>query len=99
MRIWSQGACSSRVGSGTAAEALPEAVRTSVDALLSICGFVVLFSVLTGLLGPQITALAGTLSTSLGMELTGARALDHVYALTLRCSWVLRCTFIFRLLL
>ncbi len=57
------------------AEALPEAVRTSVDALLSVCGFVVLFSVLTGLLGPQIAALAGNLSASLGMELTGARAL------------------------
>ena len=56
-------------------EALTEAVKTAAETLLTVCGFVVLFSVLTGLLQNEILRLAGALSARTGMELTSARAL------------------------
>lgn len=56
-------------------EALTEAVKTSVETLLTVCGFVVMFSVITGLLSDEIFRLAGLLASKTGMELTSARAL------------------------
>ena len=58
-------------------KALPEAVEQAARALLSVSAFVVLFSVLTGLLTHigYLPALAGTLSADTGLELTAARAL------------------------
>ena len=58
-------------------EAITEAVRQAVDGLLSVCAFVVLFSVAAGLLERwgYLPALAGQLSETTGLELTAARAL------------------------
>ena len=59
-----------------AAEALTEAVEQSVHAMLTVCGFAVLFSVAVGLLGSTgyLAALGGQLSALTGLELTAARA-------------------------
>ena len=60
-----------------AAVALPEAVRSAVCAVLTVSGFVVTFSVVTGVLDASglLPALVGTLSARLGLELHFARAL------------------------
>ena len=52
-------------------------MRQAADALLSVCAFVVLFSVVTGLAerAGYLAALAGALSERTGLELTAARAL------------------------
>ena len=59
------------------AEALPEAVRSAVLAILNVCGFVTCFSVLTGLLDAEgwFSLLSGFLSARLGTELHWCRAL------------------------
>ena len=59
------------------AQALPEAVRSSVRAVLTVSGFVVTFSVVTGILDASglLPALVGTLAARLGLELHFARAL------------------------
>lgn len=59
------------------AVALPEAVRASVQTLLTVCGFVVTFSVVTGMLDAAgiFPALAGTLAGEFGLELHFTRAL------------------------
>lgn len=59
------------------AEALPEAVRASVQTLLTVCGFVVTFSVVTGMLDAAgvFPALAGALAEEFGLELHFTRAL------------------------
>ena len=59
------------------AQALPEAVRSAVCAVLTVSGFVVTFSVVTGVLDASglLPALVGTLSARLGLELHFARAL------------------------
>ena len=59
------------------AQALPEAVRSAVCAVLTVSGFVVTFSVVTGILDASglLPALVGTLSARLGLELHFARAL------------------------
>ena len=58
-------------------QALPEAVRSSVRAVLTVSGFVVTFSVVTGILDASglLPALVGTLAARLGLELHFARAL------------------------
>ncbi len=57
--------------------ALPDAVRQSVVSVLSVCGFVVCFTVFTGLLDANgfLPAAAGSLSSLLGTELHWSRAL------------------------
>ena len=57
-------------------EALPEAAEQAAGALLSVCAFVVLFSVAAGMLGRigYLPALAGRLAARTGLELTAARA-------------------------
>ena len=57
--------------------ALPQAVRQAVSAALSVCGFVVCFTVLAGLLDAVgwFSLLAGRLSALTGAELHFARAL------------------------
>lgn len=69
-----QPVCAGAVG---LASALPEAVKKSVTAVLSVCGFIVLFSVLIGVLDAlgAFTALAGELAARGGLELHFARAL------------------------
>lgn len=59
------------------AVALPEAVRASVQTLLTVCGFVVTFSVVTGMLDAAgiFPALAGVLAGEFGLELHFTRAL------------------------
>lgn len=59
------------------AVALPEAVRASVQTLLTVCGFVVTFSVVTGMLDAAgiFPALAGALAGEFGLELHFTRAL------------------------
>lgn len=59
------------------AQALSEAVRSAVCAVLTVSGFVVTFSVVTGMLDASglLPALVGTLSARLGLELHFARAL------------------------
>lgn len=56
--------------------ALPEAVRQSVISTLNVCGFVVCFTVLTGLLDAWgiFSGLSGLISTRLGLELHFVRA-------------------------
>lgn len=56
-------------------EALTDAVKTSVETLLTVCGFVVIFSVMTGLLQDEIFKAAGWISAHIGMELTSVKAL------------------------
>ena len=58
-------------------EALTRSVKSSVSAVLSVCGFVVAFSVLTGLIDASgaVSQLAGHLSAVLGTELHWSRAL------------------------
>lgn len=58
-------------------EALTKAVKGSVTAILSVCGFVVAFSVLTGLLDAAgaFSVLTGRLSVLFGTELHFSRAL------------------------
>ena len=56
-------------------EALTNAVKTSVETLLTVCGFVVIFSVMTGLLQNEIFHFAGLLSANTGVELTAVKAL------------------------
>ena len=58
-------------------QALPEAVRSSVRAVLTVSGFVVTFSVVTGILDASglLPALVGTLAARLGLELHFARTL------------------------
>lgn len=65
--------CSGTVG---LSQALPEAVRRSVTACLSVCGFIVIFSVLTGLLDAVgvLSALTGAVAARLGLELHFVRA-------------------------
>ena len=59
------------------AAALPESVRQAVLSVLNVCGFVVCFTVFTGLLdaGGFFSAAAGFLASVTGMELQGARSL------------------------
>ncbi|MGN1002791.1 MAG: nucleoside recognition domain-containing protein [Oscillospiraceae bacterium] len=59
------------------AQALPESMRAAVSATLNICGYVVFFSVVTGLLDAAgvFSSLAGTLSAKLGLELHVCRSL------------------------
>ncbi len=59
------------------ARALPEAVRQGLVSVLNVCGFVVCFTVLTGLLdaGGHFSLWAGRLSALLGTELHWSRAL------------------------
>lgn len=59
------------------AEALTNSVKNAVASVLSICGFVVSFSVLAGLLDALgiFTALTGRLAVLSGMGLTASRAL------------------------
>lgn len=56
--------------------ALPEAVRQSVVSTLNVCGFVVCFTVLTGLLDAWglFSGLAGAISARFGLELHFVRA-------------------------
>lgn len=56
--------------------ALPEAVRQSVVSTLNVCGFVVCFTVLTGLLDAWglFSALAGMIAARFGLELHFVRA-------------------------
>lgn len=56
-------------------EALTEAVRVSVETLLTVCGFVVIFSVMAGLLKDEIFKSAGVISSKIGMEFTAAKAM------------------------
>ena len=65
--------CSGAVG---LSQALPEAVRRSVAACLSVCGFIVIFSVLTGLLDAVgvLSAITGAVAARLGLELHFVRA-------------------------
>ena len=58
-------------------QALPEAVRSAVRAVLTVSGFVVTFSVVTGVLDASglLPALVGTSAARLGLELHFARAL------------------------
>ena len=56
------------IRSVTLAEELPSAIRDAVDAMLTVCGFAVFFSVLTGLLD------AGGVLTSASLWLSGAIA-------------------------
>lgn len=57
--------------------ALPEAVRQAVLSVLNVCGFVVCFTVFTGLLdaGGFFSATAGVIAASTGAELHWARVL------------------------
>ncbi len=57
--------------------ALPEAVRQAVSASLNVCGFVVCFTVFTGLLNANgfLSLLAGRVSDLSGQPLTWCRAL------------------------
>ena len=57
-------------------QALPEAVKQSVNALLNVCGFVMCFTVLVGLLdaGGFFSLLCGRLSTAFGLELSFSHA-------------------------
>ena len=57
--------------------ALPEAVRSAVRAVLTVSGFVVTFSVMTGVLDASglLPALVGTSAARLGLELHFTRAL------------------------
>ena len=57
--------------------ALPEAVRQAVLAALNVCGFVVCFTVFTGLLDANgfLSILSGRLSAFTGLELHQSRAL------------------------
>ena len=59
------------------AQALPEAVRSAVCAVLTVSGFVVTFSIVTGMLDASglLPALVGTSAARLGLELHFARAL------------------------
>ena len=67
----------SQIAAVSLAQALPEAVRSAVCAVLTVSGFVVTFSVVTGILDASglLPALVGTLSARLGLELHFARAL------------------------
>ncbi len=58
-------------------QALPEAVRSAVRAVLTVSGFVVTFSVVTGVLDASglLPALVGTSAARLGLELHFTRAL------------------------
>ena len=52
-------------------QALPEAVKQAMGALLNVCGFVMCFTVLVGLLdaGGAFSLLCGQLSAAFGLEL------------------------------
>ena len=67
----------SDIAAAAFSDALTESVRQAADGLLSVCAFVVLFSVAAGLLEHigYLGALAGQLSALTGMELTAAKAL------------------------
>jgi len=67
----------SQIAAVSLSQALPEAVRSAVRAVLTVSGFVVTFSVMTGVLDASglLPALVGTLSARLGLELHFARAL------------------------
>lgn len=58
-------------------QALPDSVRTAATQMLSLCGFVVFFAVITGLLDELglLSSLAADLSLRLGWELGACRAL------------------------
>ena len=58
-------------------QALPEAIQQAVISVLSVCGFVVCFTVFTGLLDTNgfFSALTGQLSAATGAELHWCRAL------------------------
>ena len=67
----------SQIAAVSLSQALPEAVRSAVRAVLTVSGFVVTFSVITGVLDASglLPALVGTSATRLGLELHFARAL------------------------
>ena len=57
--------------------AFPEAVKQAVISVLNVCGFVVIFTVIAGLLdmGGHFSLLTGRLSSMLGTPLSWSRAL------------------------
>ena len=67
----------SQIAAVSLSQALPEAVRSAVRAVLTVSGFVVTFSVVTGVLDASglLPALVGTSAARLGLELHFARAL------------------------
>lgn len=67
----------SSIAAASFSAVLTEAVHQATEALLSVCAFVVLFSVAAGMLTHigYLPALAGQLSAATGMELTAAQAL------------------------
>ncbi len=67
----------SYIAAADVSKALPEAAEQAARSMLSVSAFVVLFSVVTGLLTHigYLPALAGQLAAGTGMELTAARAL------------------------
>ena len=67
----------SQIAAVSLSQALPEAVRSAVRAVLTVSGFVVTFSVITGVLDASglLPALVGTSAARLGLELHFARAL------------------------
>ncbi len=67
----------SQIAAVSLSQALPEAVRSAVRAVLTVSGFVVTFSVMTGVLDASglLPALVGTSAARLGLELHFARAL------------------------
>ena len=67
----------SQIAAVSLSQALPEAVRSAVRAVLTVSGFVVPFSVMTGVLDASglLPALVGTSAARLGLELHFARAL------------------------
>ena len=67
----------SQIAAVSLSQALPEAVRSAVRAVLTVSGFVVTFSVMTGVLDASglLPALVGTSAARLGLELHFTRAL------------------------
>ena len=61
----------SQIAAVSLSQALPEAVRSAVRAVLTVSGFVVTFSVMTGVLDASglLPALVGTSAARLGLEL------------------------------
>ena len=67
----------SQIAAVSLSQALPEAVHSAVRAVLTVSGFVVTFSVMTGVLDASglLPALVGTSAARLGLELHFTRAL------------------------
>lgn len=69
--------CTKSASLPTFGEAFPEAVRGAVSAVLNVCGFVVVFSVLVGVLNGEgfFSLVVGQTATLTGWELKRTRAL------------------------